>query len=62
MDFEHPATVRAIQTEADHDLALAIIDRLVDDGAMINEDHPDHELFIKLFDAIDAYEVVHFPL
>lgn len=38
------------------DHALAMLDCLADDGALNNESHPQHALFMAAFDAIHAHE------
>ncbi|KJV37196.1 hypothetical protein VI08_01330 [Luteibacter yeojuensis] len=57
--FEHVDTIRPLLSEFDHDLALSVIDRMAEDGAMHDAAHPRYEAFDLLFDVIYDYEHVH---
>jgi mRNA interferase HigB len=56
----HPRAAFELNTPDDYDVAVLAIDKLVDDGA-INHQHPHNDRFMSLFDAIHAYEKVHYP-
>jgi hypothetical protein len=54
-----PYVYRRLDQEA-YELAVLAIDQLINDGA-INHTHPQSTKFMQLFDAIYAYEKIHFP-
>lgn len=58
--FQKVSGVRHIKDEHDYEEATALADALVDDSAM-EEDHPQHSLFMVLSDLIYAYDQTHYP-
>jgi|GEM_PF-326451 mRNA interferase HigB len=55
-----PHAAFELKTTCDYDAAVSAIDQLVERGA-INHQHPLNDRFMRLFDAIYAYEQVHYP-
>lgn len=49
-----------VETEHDYEVATHLADTLVDDGA-IDENHPQHSLFLLVSDLIYAYDQRHYP-
>ncbi|QWT21099.1 type II toxin-antitoxin system HigB family toxin [Bacillus sp. NP157] len=51
---------RPLSTHAEYDLAMSVMDNLIEHGAM-HEAHPSNSLYATLFDIIHDFEEVHFP-
>ncbi|HEY4034629.1 MAG TPA: helix-turn-helix domain-containing protein [Ktedonobacteraceae bacterium] len=61
MPFKEVIGVTSVRTEADYELASAIIDTLLD-ATRGNEDHPLADVLDYLANQVEAYEDEHFPI
>jgi mRNA interferase HigB len=59
--YEDPSTVHPIRAESDYNAALAVVTQLGKWGAS-DSNHPQNRLLGMIFDALYAYEKVHYPL
>lgn len=58
-EFREVSHIGHIANDEDYDLATALADELLDDGAM-EDNHPQHLLFMTISDLIYAYDQRHY--
>ena len=60
-NFHAASNIGHIANDRDYEASTRLADELVDEGAM-EEDHPQHSLFMLLSDLIYAYDQRHYPM